>query len=210
MKLGLDGLGLENLERENSERDMKTKLALAAAVALLATACASTPEEQPVPVAAPAPVTQGPVVEAEPARPAPALPPVVAAPSEPLPTPGSIEDFVAQAGQDRVFFGYDQHTLSPEARTVLEQQALWLNTYPNVEVVLEGHADERGTREYNLALGARRAEAVKSFLVTQGVAPARLTTVSYGKERPIDGRSNAEGWARNRNAFTNITRGAVS
>jgi peptidoglycan-associated lipoprotein len=132
-----------------------------------------------------------------------------AAPAPDLPTPGSLEDFLYQSGEDRVYFGYDQFTLTPKAREVLTNQANWLNTYGAVQVVIEGHADERGTREYNLALGARRAEAVKRFLVGQGVAPTRLTTVSYGKERPIDGRSNEEGWARNRNGYTNLVSGAV-
>ena len=184
-------------------------LALAASALTLA-ACASTPEPEPVQEAA-APITQAePIFVPEPEPiPQPPVAPVVEAPSEPLPTPGSIADFAYQAGDERVFFGYDQYTLSPEAREVLTNQAQWLNTYDGVRAVIEGHADERGTREYNLALGARRAEAVKSFLVNQGVDPRRLTTVSYGKERPIDGRSSEDGWARNRNGFTNITSGAV-
>ncbi|MGB6317654.1 MAG: peptidoglycan-associated lipoprotein Pal, partial [Litorimonas sp.] len=121
------------------------------------------------------------------------------------PIAGSIEDFAFQTGgEPRVYFGYDQHTLTPEARQTLRQQAEWLKAYPNYSAVVEGHADERGTRQYNIALGARRANSVKSFLVSQGVGPERLTTVSYGKERPIDPRSNDEGWARNRNGHTNL------
>ena len=184
-------------------------LPLAAASIALAglAACKSTPEPEPVVNAAP--VTQAePIFVPEPA-PEPAPPPaIVEAPAD-LPVPGSLDDFVYQAGEDRVFFGYDQHTLSADARAVLEKQAAWLQTYQGVEAVIEGHADERGTREYNLALGARRAEAVKAFLVAQGVSPRRLITVSFGKERPIDGRSNADGWARNRNGYTNIQSGAV-
>ena len=127
------------------------------------------------------------------------------------PAPGSIEDFAYQSGgEPRVYFGYDQYTLSNEARNKLMQQANWLSNYSNMNAIIEGHADERGTREYNLALGARRAEAVRAFLVAQGIAPNRLSTVSYGKERPIDARSNEEGWARNRNGFTNLTSGGVS
>ena len=84
-----------------------------------------------------------------------------------------------------------------------------LNTYNNVTAIVEGNADERGTREYNLALAARRAESVKSYLVGQGIVPSRLTTVSYGKERPIDGRSSEAGWSRNRNGHTNVTSGTV-
>ena len=183
-----------------------TTTAIAAALAL--TACSTKPEPIEEVVTAPAPVRQAPV--AQPA-PEPAPPPVVAAePAPDLPIPGSIDDFVYQAGDDRIYFGYDQYTLTPQAREVLTKQAEWLNTYGNVQAVVEGHADERGTREYNLALGARRAEAVKTFLVSQGVAPGRLTTVSYGKERPIDGRSNEDGWSRNRNGYTNITSGATS
>ena len=171
--------------------------------------CKSTPEpvEEVAQAPAPAPVTQAPVFTPAP-EPAPA-PVMQAAPAPDLPTPGSLEDFLYQSGEDRVYFGYDQFTLTPKAREVLTNQANWLNTYGAVQVVIEGHADERGTREYNLALGARRAEAVKRFLVGQGVAPTRLTTVSYGKERPIDGRSNEEGWARNRNGYTNLVSGAV-
>lgn len=128
-----------------------------------------------------------------------------------LPVAGSIADFAYQSGgEPRVYFGYDQFTLTPDARQALFAQANWLNTYTNMNAIVEGHADERGTREYNLALGARRAEAVKAFLVSQGVAASRLTTVSYGKERPIDARSNEEGWARNRNGFTNLTTGGFS
>ena len=180
-------------------------LALAVAAAGLAAGCSSTPE----PVAEEVPVTQAePIFEPAPA-PAPSPAPVAQAPAEAPPLPGSVADFAYQAGDDRIYFGYDQHTLSPGARETLARQAEWLNTYDGVRATIEGHADERGTREYNLALGARRAEAVKSFLVSQGVAPSRLTTVSYGKERPLDARSSEDGWARNRNGFTNITSGAL-
>ena len=125
------------------------------------------------------------------------------------PTPGSAEDVRVSVG-DRVFFGYDRFDLSPEARSVLERQAAWLQRYPNVRVLVAGNADERGTREYNLALGARRAAAAKDYLVSLGVAANRLETVSYGKERPLDPRSNEEAWSVNRNAHTQIVSGAVS
>ncbi|GHA82426.1 peptidoglycan-associated lipoprotein [Algimonas arctica] len=125
------------------------------------------------------------------------------APNQPF--PGSLEDFAYSTGGDaRIYFSYDQFTLSADARQTLRQQAEWLNRYNSYTAVVEGHADERGTRQYNIALGARRANSVKAFLVSQGVEPSRLTTVSYGKERPIDGRSNEEGWARNRNGYTNL------
>ncbi len=125
------------------------------------------------------------------------------------PVAGSAEDFRVSVG-DRVFFGYDRFDLTPEARSVLERQAAWLQRYQNVRVLVAGNADERGTREYNLALGARRAAAAKDYLVSLGVAANRLETVSYGKERPLDARSNEEAWSVNRNAHTQIVSGAVS
>jgi peptidoglycan-associated lipoprotein len=121
------------------------------------------------------------------------------------PFPGSLEDCAYSTGGDaRIYFAYDQFTLSADARQTLRQQAELMYRYNSYTAVVEGHADERGTRQYNIALGARRANSVKAFLVSQGVEPSRLTTVSYGKERPIDGRSNEEGWARNRNGYTNL------
>jgi len=178
------------------------------------TACATQPKPEPVVQAAEtAPVIlQAPVEEAAPViqqAPVQEVAPVVTIDPN-APTPGSAADFAYQAGgEPRVFFGYDRYDLSSDARSALKRQADWLNTYNNVTAVIEGNADERGTREYNLALGARRADTVKAFLVSQGVSPSRLTTVSYGKERPIDGRSNEAGWSRNRNGHTNITSGAI-
>ncbi len=174
---------------------------------IVLSACASTPEPAPIvetPVAeAPAPVfTQPAPVETVTQAP-------IAAPEVNLPTAGSVEDFIYQSGEDRIYFGYNRFDLSPDAREVLRRQAEWLKTYDRVTAVVAGNADERGTREYNLALGERRASTVKDYLVSLGVQPGRLTTVSYGKERPIDGRSNDEGWARNRNGHTNIVSGAV-
>ncbi len=123
--------------------------------------------------------------------------------------PGSVEDFNKTAG-DRVFFGYDQSSLTSQARDVLRAQANWMNSYPQTIAVIGGHADERGTREYNLSLGEKRASAVKDFLVSQGVDPSRITTVSYGKERPIAGGSTESAWAMNRNGHTAIIAGANS
>lgn len=184
------------------------KLLLLGGAVLALTACASKPKPAPVQER---PVTQAPPQAVEPERDTVQQPPVTTSPSAELPTPGSIEDFAYQSGgEPRVYFGYDQYTLTGEARDKLLRQANWLSNYPNLNAIIEGHADERGTREYNLALGARRAEAVRAFLVAQGIAPSRLSTVSYGKERPIDPRSNEEGWARNRNGFTNLTSGGVS
>ena len=134
-------------------------------------------------------------------------PPTTTAPRGPV--PGSVEDFRVSVG-DRVFFGYDQFDLTPEARQVLERQAAWLRQYPNVRILVAGNCDERGTREYNLALGARRAAAARDYLVSLGVQPGRVETVSYGKERPLDARSNEEAWSVNRNAHTQIVSGAVS
>lgn len=115
--------------------------------------------------------------------------------------PGSAEDFVANVG-DRVFFDTDRFDLKPAARATLDKQAAWLRQYPNARLVVEGHADERGTREYNLALGDRRANAVRNYLVSQGVAPSRLTTISYGKERPVALGSNEAAWAQNRRSVS--------
>jgi peptidoglycan-associated lipoprotein len=115
--------------------------------------------------------------------------------------PGSAQDFVVNVG-DRVFFLVDQSTLNPEAMATLDRQAQWLALYPRYTVTIEGHADERGTREYNLALGARRAKAANDYLVSRGVAPARLRTISYGKERPVALCSEDSCFAQNRRAVT--------
>ncbi|MBV8169476.1 MAG: peptidoglycan-associated lipoprotein Pal [Alphaproteobacteria bacterium] len=113
------------------------------------------------------------------------------------PAPGSKEDFVANVG-DRVFFAYDKADLSADARRTLERQAAWLRQWTNQRLTVEGHCDERGTREYNLALGERRANAVKDYLVALGVPASRLSTISYGKERPVVLGSNEAAWAQNR------------
>jgi len=115
--------------------------------------------------------------------------------------PGTQEDMVVNVG-DRVFFGFDKSDLTSEAQATLDRQAAWLKKYPSSKVTLEGHADERGTREYNLALGERRATAAKNYLVAAGVAAARVSTVSYGKERPAVVGSNDAAWAQNRRAVT--------
>jgi peptidoglycan-associated lipoprotein len=123
------------------------------------------------------------------------------------PIPGSEQDFVVNVG-DRVYFDYDQYAIRADARPILDGQAAWLNRYRSVRVRIEGNADERGTREYNFALGGRRAESVRMYLVSNGIDPSRIETISYGKERPLDPGSNEEAWARNRNAHTQITSGA--
>lgn len=114
---------------------------------------------------------------------------------------GSKEDFVANVG-DRVFFDFDKSSLRADAKATLDKQAAWLKAYPNYAMTIEGHADERGTREYNLALGEKRANAVAEYLKAAGVAAARVKTVSYGKERPVALGSNEAAWSQNRRGVT--------
>src|SRR5215471_256248 len=115
--------------------------------------------------------------------------------------PGSQQDLEASAG-DRVFFAFDRSDITPEAQETLTRQADWLRRYPNVTVTIEGHCDERGTREYNLVLGERRAQAVKNVLVASGIPASRISTISYGKERPAVVGSTEEAHAQNRRAVT--------
>jgi peptidoglycan-associated lipoprotein len=117
--------------------------------------------------------------------------------------PGSQQDLEASAG-DRVFFAFDRSDITPESQQILARQADWLRRYPNVTVTIEGHTDERGTREYNLALGERRAQAVKNVLVANGIPAARISTISYGKERPAVVGSSEEAYAQNRRAVTTV------
>ena len=121
--------------------------------------------------------------------------------------PTSIAYFNQRVG-DRVLFAVDQHTLSPEARGVLAGQAQWLNSNASFAVIIEGHADEQGTREYNLSLGARRAAAVQDYLISQGVSAGRMRTISYGKERPIEVCSTEECYSKNRRAVPGLSVGA--
>ena len=171
---------------------MKIKLFAIAALGAFATACASTP---PVEDAAPAPD----------ARPI-AQPDVTPVDNGPGYADGSREHFVDAAG-DRVFFGLDRHDLSESARTTLRRQAAWLASYPGARILVAGNCDERGTREYNLALGARRANAARTYLISQGVDPSRISTTSYGKERPTCTQSTETCWAVNRNAATTLVGG---
>jgi peptidoglycan-associated lipoprotein len=117
--------------------------------------------------------------------------------------PGSQQDLAETAG-DRVFFEYDKTDISSEGRQILERQAQWLRRYPNVTVTIEGHTDERGTREYNLALGERRAQAVKNVLSVLGVPAGRMQTISYGKERPAVPHSDDSSYAQNRRGVTTV------
>ena len=114
---------------------------------------------------------------------------------------GSQQELAATAG-DRVLFAYDSSDISPEGQQTLTRQSGWLKRYPNIAVLIEGHADERGTREYNLSLGERRAEAVKNSLMALGISASRISTISYGKERPEVPHSDEQSYAQNRRAVT--------
>jgi len=181
---------------------MHTFLKVTAAAALLATgACASQPKpvEETTPVVETVPPTlpkQEEVVKTE---------PVV----ESTIAPGSLEDFRVNVGE-RVYFDLDQYALDSDDQDILKRQAAWLASYPSVRILIAGNADERGTREYNLALGERRANAVKEYLVSLGVSASRVDTVSYGKERPIAAGSDEQSWALNRIGWTQIVSGATS
>ena len=161
------------------------KLLLAAALSLFVAACASPEAEAPD-----ADATAAPAVEPE---------PVVEAPSDPRE-----EQSLSVYAGDRVFFALDSSELNDEARETLRRQADWMSFNNSVAFVIEGHCDERGTRDYNLALGERRANAVKNYLVALGVEARRLNTVSYGKERPVDPRATEEAWAKNRRGVTTL------
>ena len=174
-------------------------------VAFGLSACAETATKPPE-VAASPPVTQS-------AAPLRAMPAVSAA--RPRPTigtgiiPGTLRDFEVNV-VDRVLFSFDKSNLDDAARAALQKQATWLSRYQAVTVAIQGNADERGTREYNIALGARRATAVKDYLVSLGVRYDRLTTISFGKERPVCAESNEACWSQNRRAVSAITNAAAS
>ncbi|MBI1236990.1 MAG: peptidoglycan-associated lipoprotein Pal [Alphaproteobacteria bacterium] len=172
---------------------MKFKLLIIAGMSAVLAACASTPPAtteapdseppQTTRTETPGTVDQGPV-------------------------PGTEAHFVATAG-DRVFYDLDRSTLTAAGRETLRRQADWLNAYPGTDILIAGNCDERGTREYNLALGARRANAARDYLVSLGVSPSRIQTVSYGKERPTCRESSERCWALNRNATTMISGGVT-
>ena len=111
-------------------------------------------------------------------------------------------EMLAVGVPDRVFFAYDSYSLTSNAQDALAKQAKWLKANGSVTISIEGHADERGTREYNLALGDRRANAAKDFLMAQGISSSRITTISFGKERPVNAASNKTAWAQNRRSVT--------
>ncbi len=160
----------------------KSIVLLMAASTLALGACKSTPDELPP-------------------EPAP-MPAPTATPTPSGPVPGSQEDFMASVSSDRIFFDTDRYNVDSADMATLQSQARWLQQNPNMRVTIEGHADERGTREYNLALGERRANAAKNYLVGLGIQPGRINVVSYGKERPTAMGSNEQAWAQNRRAVT--------
>ena len=134
----------------------------------------------------------------------PPAPTTAAAPAvAPGPAPGSEQDLVQNVG-DRVFYAFDRSLLSSEAQTTLDRQAAWLAKYPQVKVLIAGNCDDRGTEEYNLALGGRRANAARDYLVAKGVDASRIQTISYGKDRPVALGDNEQAWAQNRNAITSV------
>ena len=175
------------------------RVALVAVAAVSMSACATKK-----------PIYQAPQTTATPPPPPPAPPPGPVTRTEtppPGPVAGSEQDFVVNVG-DRIYFDFDSYSVRAEAQPLLTQQAAWLKRYPAVQVRIEGNCDERGTREYNLALGARRANSVRDFLISQGVEAGRISTVSYGKEKPVDAATGDEADQHNRNAHTAIVSGA--
>ncbi|MDQ2801860.1 MAG: peptidoglycan-associated lipoprotein Pal [Pseudomonadota bacterium] len=159
---------------------MNTRVAGALAAAALLAACSRTP-----------PATTGAAAGAG------------GSSATPGPAPGSEEDLVANVG-DRVFFAFDKSVLSPEDQATLDHQAGWLGRYPQVPVQVAGNCDDRGTEEYNLALGQRRANAARDFLMARGVDATRITTISYGKDRPTALGDDEQAWNQNRNAITSV------
>ncbi|WP_294289981.1 peptidoglycan-associated lipoprotein Pal [uncultured Sphingomonas sp.] len=169
----------------------RTALVLTAALAVALAGCA---KKKP-PVLPPAPVESGQTTD----------PNAGTAPTGNVDgaiVPGSQADFLRSVSSNTVLFGLDMFDIDAEARAILDTQAQWLGRYPNVRITIEGHCDERGTREYNLALGDRRANAAKNYLAARGINPARISTISYGKERPAALGSDEASYAQNRRAVT--------
>ncbi len=185
---------------------MRFKILSLFASALLVSACATEPEEKASAEGSGSSSqekvsttsTGGAATAKKPAKAAP-----IGAP------PGSGVDFYVNVG-DRVFFDFDKSEITTKSEGVLKRQAAWLQKYPNKTVIIEGHCDERGTREYNLALGERRANSVREYLISLGVSAARIETISYGKERPAVLGSNDSAWAQNRRGVTLVRGGAGS
>ena len=177
---------------------MRFRFLCLCAAGLLVAACATEPEESSA--------TSGTGIAGRSSAPAP---PTLNITEVPATKAGSSAHWVASVG-DRIFFDFDKADISAAAIDTLNKQAVWLKVFPQVTLVLEGHADERGTREYNLALGDRRANSMKEFLVSKGISANRLDTISYGKERPAVLGSNEEAWAQNRRAVGIIKSGEAS
>src|SRR5579875_752976 len=168
-------------------------LAAAAALALTAGCAKKAPKDIPPPPMAPGAAAQG-------SGPGAGGPGTGNVGEAALGSPRA--DFLRSVPSDRVFFGTNEYSIDEKDRQVLDAQAAWLLAHPGIDVTIEGHCDERGTREYNLALGDRRANAVKDYLQAKGIPASRMTTISYGKERPVALGSNEEAWAQNRRAVT--------
>ncbi|MAW99348.1 MAG: peptidoglycan-associated lipoprotein [Sphingomonas sp.] len=165
--------------------NMTAKLAIAAALVATAGCAKKRPEVLP-----PAPAETAPTATPQPTD------------NSNMVQPGSAQDFKQTVIDDTIHFALDAYDIDPEARRILDSQAQWLVKYPNTRITIEGHADERGTREYNLALGDRRATSAANYLIARGVNASRINTISYGKERPIALGSNEAAWAQNRRAVT--------
>jgi len=182
-------------------RAVRLTLIVLAAAALAA--CESRPKPMgPAATTAPPPAA---APQAEQGAPPPG--PVQEQEASGVPVPGSARDFVINVG-DRIYFDFDHYDLRDDAKRVIDGQAAWLRRYPAVHVRIEGNCDERGTEDYNFALGARRANSVQEYLVGRGISAARIETVSFGKEHPIDTGAGDEADAHNRNAHSVITQGA--
>jgi peptidoglycan-associated lipoprotein len=182
----------------------KFSLSVLATATIALAACASNPPPEPPPTPMASNTT---TVTPPPVQP-PAQPPRVTPPPS-GPSAGSKADFAVKA-TDRVYFDYDAYNLDSDDQRSLSSQIAWLKQFPSTRVEVQGHADERGTRDYNIALGERRAQSVKSFLVAQGIAETRIQTISFGKDKPLDMGHDEAAWSRNRNAYTNVIVEAIS
>ncbi len=180
---------------------MRTKIVSLFAVLFLITACETTPEDSGT--TAGSGTTDSGSSSSSDSVSSESMDSTESMETEMAPTPGSQEDLVVNVG-DRVFFEFDKSVVAAAAEKTLKRQAAWLKQFPSVSITVEGHCDERGTREYNLALGERRATAVKNFLVALGIGSHRIATISYGKERPDALGHNSAAWAQNRRGVTSV------
>ena len=187
----------------NQEFSMRLK-ALSAMAALLFVAACATPAEETQEASGSGAATTSSSSSSTTSSASAAQPAAKAMVKPAGPAAGSQEDLVVNVG-DRVFFDYDKFNVRPDQRSVLDKQVAWMKANPSVTVVVEGHCDERGTREYNLALGERRASAMKDYLTASGVNPERVKAISYGKERPVALGSNEEAWSQNRRGVTKVS-----